>query len=223
MSSIGVTGSEGELLNPDNLTGLCYRDRTAEFTAKLKRHLIVQHWPFASALAEILPFALETVSPSDADMIMQIPSLNSPSDERRPKGQLSGGISIGVTRRMIVDDQTVLVPAITFMKYSHAVGNHPIKEVKVSEILGDLKKWTDSHQVKYKEPFDYADVIELALITFLEKGFQIYSGTGFRAADRQYYRIAFLRGDMFVEMIVTMDDLFIWGSISESERKRVMC
>jgi len=70
---------------------------------------------------------------------------------------------------------------------------------------------------------DYSNIVELSLLTFLEKGFQIYSGVSFNSGDRRFFRVSFLRNDMFVEMIVTMDDLFLWESLSNQERKRVMC
>lgn len=223
MSNTGATLSIGEAVNLSAMTGETYRDRTFEFVNKLKRNLVVQHWPFATALAEVLPFALETVSHTNAAMEMFIPDLNSANDAVRPKDQLSGGVKIAIYREMIYDDRIIRVPAITFTKYSHSVGNHKVKEVQIAEIMKDLKLWTDSHLTKYKEPHDFADIVELCMITFLEKGFQIYSGVSFLAGDRQYYRLAFLRGDMFVEMIVTMDDLFLWGSLSNEERKPVMC
>ena len=95
--------------------------------------------------------------------------------------------------------------------------------MSVSGILEHLKTWTNSHLTKYANPIDYGDIAELSIMAFLEKGFELYSGVGIVANQRQYYRIAFLKNDMFVEMILTMDDLMTWGDISRQERKTVVC
>lgn len=223
MSNVGAAQSAGDIFNIDNLTGESYRNQSNTFVGKLKESLVVTHWAFANAMSEILPFAMEAVSHTNAGLAISLPTLNTANDGNRPKDQLSGGIGLSVFREMICSNRVVQVPAISFSKYSHSVGNHKIKEVKPEAILAELKTWTNSHLVRYKDPIDYSAVVELSLLTFLEKGFQIYSGVSFNPGDRRFFRIAFLRNDMFVEMIVTMDDLFQWESFSNQERKRVMC
>ena len=223
MSNVGAAQSAGDIFNIDNLTGESYRNQSNNFVGKLKESLVVTHWAFANAMSEILPFAMEAVSHTNAGLAISLPMLNTANDGNRPKDQLSGGIGLSVFREMICSNRVVQVPAISFSKYSHSVGNHKIKEVKPDAIMALLKTWTDSHLSRYKEPVDYSNIVELSLLTFLEKGFQIYSGVSFNSGDRRFFRVSFLRNDMFVEMIVTMDDLFLWESLSNQERKRVMC
>lgn len=223
MSITGATLVNNPVINPDTLTGEAYRAVSKTAVEKLRQGLVVSHWAFASAMSEILPYAMEAISPVDAHLALVIPSLNSQEEIARPKSTLSSGIFLRLFRKMIVDNQTVYVPAITYSKYSHSATAHELKEVTTDQILAELDFWTKSHKAKYPNPIDYSDIVELTTIAFLEKGYKIYSATSLRSAEHQYFRIAYLLNDMYVEMILTMDDLFIWGEASNKERKPVLC
>lgn len=223
MNITGAASTLQEIINPDALTGEEYRVKSRTVVQGLKRKLVVGHWAFVDAMSEILPYALEAISPTDSECNFVTPELNAPEPGLRPKAQLSGAASVNLYRTMIFDDRLARVPAITFAKYSISTTGHPVADVSVSGILEHLKTWTNSHLTKYANPIDYSDIAELSILAFLEKGFELYSGVGIVANQRQYYRIAFLKNDMFVEMILTMDDLMTWGDISRQERKTVVC
>ena len=194
-----------------------YRSFIDVIVKKLKRRTVTQHWAFARAMNNILPYAMEFISVRTASCHVNIPTLNCNEPGIRPKPQLSGAVTVSVHDALILDNRRIEVPLISFNKYSHSATDHPIKEVAISDILSELDLWQRGHKVNYKKPMDFIDLTELAILVFMDVGFKIYSGVSFNQAGRRYYRIAFIKEDMFVEMILTMDDFFAYKDLSDRE------
>ena len=217
MSNVGVALPSDGLISPESLIGEHNKHLTHTTVRQIREVLPVQHWNFVNCLDQILPFALEAISPKDSNCVATIPKLNSPNDVYRPKQSLSAGLSVNLYRRLIVENQVLSIPMIAFNKYSHTASNHEIKKVELKEILADFRFWTQSVGMKHGETVDFENVIELSLRIFLEGGFAIYSAVSFSAAQKDYYRISLICGDMFVEVNILLDDYITYKRMSRSE------
>lgn len=223
MSGIGELLKVAPKVEPEQLLDIDYVNKVIKVVEDVKRVLPVTHWTFTQVLADVLPFAMEFVSKQNASVSSMIPKLNARADVHKPLEQLSGGVMVGVYRDLVVNHRIIRVPVISYTKYSHSVAVHEIKEVKTETILADLRLWTEKQKMKHRDALDFTDILELSILSFLEKGFAIYSGVSFLLGERSYYRVTFLKGDMFVEMIMMMDDLLHWESESLGERGKLLC
>jgi len=201
-----------------NITKSC-----SDIVRKIREVTSLQHWSFAKVMEELLPFAMVSISPKDAISKLNIPKVIAPSNKHINRESLSNGLDVWVYQAMIVGNVAYHVPAIRFSKHSIAVIEWTLKEVSSEEILKDYSRWRKLALESGRPFINLNDTIELTLLTFLKEGYKIHSATSYIMNGNYYYRVAFIREDMFVEMTLFMDEYSRMSDLSKSEKVNTVC
>lgn len=223
MNIVGELVHSVQNLLPENYLSEKIKRNSSDTVRKVKKVIPVAHWSFTNALSEILPYAMESVSKKDMFCLASAPKLLENSNRHVGRDSLSNSLDVWVYQTMIVEDRALYIPAMRFSKHSHSVINHDVAPVKIETIISQYRFWKKSMEMESGKILDLEALLELTMLTFIKEGLQLYSCTCYERHGNRYFRISFLKDDMFVEIVLTMDEYHRYLKRSKEETATFIC
>lgn len=208
---------------PENFIIQRIKKSSSDAVRKVRKVISPMHWSFASVMAEILPYAIESISPDDAYCEVRIPKLVERSNKMENRESLSNALDIWVFQRMIINDTEYAVPAIRFSKHAIAIIDYKLEDVTIEQVIHEYRFWRKGNEMDGKRFMDLEPLIELTLLTYIRDGYAIYCATAFEQHGNRYYRIAAVKDDVFAEMTLYMDEYHRMKTRSNSEIGTFTC